>query len=297
MSTRYTLLFVVRIIVLTILLAACWTVAGLAVGLADSSQPGSQAGAMTALLSMCAMHAIVISYPLERSRWGGWRLVLTILVVYYGIVTFLSQIETLVFLKYLVDIVPAEMVPKFFMHGLIVAVVFAPLAVLVHGKIKGAAEAQEPNPRLVMPWTQWLWKVLLVAVVYVVIYVAFGALVFMPLAGAAYEEYYAGLQMPSWILPFQVLRGLLWIGVALPVIRMMKGAWWEAGLAVALLFSVLMSGTLLLPNEFMPAEIRRAHFVEVSSSNFLFGWIVVWVFHRRHGLRREPSQAQEADSS
>jgi len=296
MNTRSALLLVLKIIVLTILLFACWSAAALVVGLADSSQPASQAGVMTAMLSMCALHAVVISYPIVRSRWSGWQLVLTILVVYYGVVTFLSQIETVVFLNYLVDIVPAEMVPKFFVHGLVTAAVFAPLAVLVHGRIRGTAETRESNPRLVMPWTQWLWKVLVVAVVYVVIYFAFGSLVFIPLAGEAFEEYYAGLQLPPWMLPFQVLRGMLWIAVALPVIRMMKGAWWEAGLAVALLFSVLMSSALLIPNEYMPAEIRRAHFVEVLTSNFLFGWIVVLAFHRRHGLRRESSQAQEAVS-
>lgn len=291
MNARSALLLIVKVIVLTILLFACWSAAARVVGLADSSQPDTQAGAMTAMLSMCALHAVVISYPIVRSRWSGWPLLLTILVVYYGIVTFLSQIETVVFLNYLVDIVPADMIPRFFLHGLITAMVFAPLAVLVHGKIRGAAGIREPNPRLLMPWTQWVWKVIVIAVVYVVICFAFGALVFIPLAGGAFEEYYAGLQLPAWMLPYQVLRGMMWIAVALPVIRMMKGAWWEAGLAVALLFSVLMSSTLLIPNEYMPAEIRRAHFVEILTSNFLFGWIVVWTFHRRHGSRRVPSQA------
>jgi hypothetical protein len=62
----------------------------------------------------------------------------------------------------------------------------------------------------------------------------FGALVFIPLAGrlgpAALEEY-TNLEMPAWILPFQVLRGMLWVALTLPVIRMMKGRWWEIGLA------------------------------------------------------------------
>jgi hypothetical protein len=80
---------------------------------------------------------------------------------------------------------------------------------------------------------------------------------------------------------------MIWVALALPVIRMMKGRWWEAGLAVALLFSILMAASLLLPNEFMPEAIRMAHFWEVSSSNFLFGWIVVWLLNRHHGPLRE----------
>ena len=35
----------------------------------------------------------------------------------------------------------------------------------------------------------------------------------------------------------QVVRALLWLAIAVPVIKMMKGAWWESGLAVALLFA------------------------------------------------------------
>jgi len=111
----------------------------------------------------------------------------------------------------------------------------------------------------------------------VLIYIGFGMFVFQPLAGDAFQQFYAGLEMPSWILPFQALRALIWVALALPIIRMMKGAWWETGLAVSLLYSVLMGGLLLMPNPFMPEVICRAHFVEILTSNFVFGWIVVWV--------------------
>ena len=87
-----------------------------------------------------------------------------------------------------------------------------------------------------------------------------------------------------------MVRGMIWTALALPVIRMMKGDWWEAGLAVALLFSVLMGSLLLVPTEFMPPRIRLAHFVEVTSSNFLFGWLVAWILNSRQRSRRERFQ-------
>lgn len=31
----------------------------------------------------------------------------------------------------------------------------------------------------------------------------------------------------GWGMPFQALRALIWVALALPVIRMMKGAWRE----------------------------------------------------------------------
>lgn len=227
---------------------------------------------------------IVLSYPIIRSKWTGWRLVVTIFIVFFGITVFLTNIETVVFLQYFVEIIPVEDTPGLFINGAIMTAIFSPLAVLVHGRMKGPDELKESNLRLAMPWKEWIWKLLSIAVLYMIIYILFGMLVFQPLAGEAFQEYYAGLELPAWILPFQVFRGLLWTGLALPVVRMMKGSWREAGLTIALLFSVLMGSLLLVPTEFMPNIIRLAHFVEVSSSNFLFGWIVVLVLNIRHRI-------------
>jgi hypothetical protein len=123
-----------------------------------------------------------------------------------------------------------------------------------------------------------------------VLLILFGALVFLPLTGrldpAALEEY-TNMEMPAWILPFQALRAVLWAALTLPVIRMMKGRWWEAGLAVALLFSVLMGANLLRPTG-LPVGLQVAHLVEVFGENLLFGWIIVWLLHRRHGRNIPP---------
>ena len=69
---------------------------------------------------------------------------------------------------------------------------------------------------------------------------------------------------------------------ALPIIRMMKGSWWEAGLAVALLFAVPMNPGHLLSNLIMPEGVRIAHLLETAPSNFIFGWVVVGLLHRCH---------------
>ena len=133
---------------------------------------------------------------------------------------------------------------------------------------------------------QWVWKLALIGFSWVVLFILFGALVFLPLAGrlapAALEEY-TNMEMPAWTLPFQALRAVLWAALTLPVIRMMRGRWWETGLAVALLFSVLMGANLLRPAG-LPVGLQVAH-LEVFGENLLFGWIVVWLLHRRHGRR------------
>jgi len=40
---------------------------------------------------------------------------------------------------------------------------------------------------------------------------------------------------------------------------------------------VVMNSQLLLPNPLMPQEVRMVHLLETATSNFLFGWFVVWV--------------------
>lgn len=287
MSAKTTVMLVVKVLVLTLVLFVAFSIGAMAVGLGDTGQTADTIRTIVPMLIMCFLDTVVLSYPIIRSRWAGWRLVLTVFFVFYGVMTFMSQIETVVFLQYFTDIIPAEMIPGLFIQGAVTAAIFSPLAVLIHGRMRGGEEARGPNLRLVMPWMEWVWKLISIGVIYMVIYISFGMFVFMPLAGEAYQEYYGDLQMPGWILPFQMVRGMIWAALALPVIRMMKGRCWEAGLAVALLFSMLMSASLLLPNEFMPEAIRMAHFWEVSSSNFLFGWIVVWLLNRHHWSLRE----------
>ena len=119
------------------------------------------------------------------------------------------------------------------------------------------------------------------------IYFTFGY--FIAWQSAAVRAYYGGhdpgsffaqiasvlRDQPSLVL-LQVGRALLWTAIAVPIIRMMKGKWWEAGLAVALLFAAT-SSQLLLPNPLMPYDVRMAHLLETSTSNFLFGWLVVLI--------------------
>ena len=79
-----------------------------------------------------------------------------------------------------------------------------------------------------------------------------------------------------WLFGFQFLRGLLWVGLAVPVVRLMSGRRWEITLAVALVFA-LPALQLLFPNPFMPEAVRWIHLAETFPSNFLFGALTGWV--------------------
>lgn len=267
------------------------------------STGSEQAGAAVLLLAVCFLNTVVLTYIILRSRWAGLRLAVTIFIVFYGTMTVMPQIESVIFLTQL----PPELLPRLFLMGAIVAAVFSPLAILILGRIKGDT-LRPPTERLVMPASEWAWKLGVIAVMYVALYFTFGYYVAwqVPEVRAYYNGTDPGTfagQMQSvltetpWLPIIQVLRAMMWTALALPIIRMTKGAWWEAGLAVALLFSVVMNAQLLLPNPYMPDVVRMAHLVETASSNFVFGWLIVWLLHRHHSSLRELFQKGRSASA
>ncbi|HER24451.1 MAG TPA: hypothetical protein ENO17_05345 [Candidatus Atribacteria bacterium] len=228
--------------------------------------------------------ALVLGYPIIRTSWSGWRLICTVFLIYFGITTFMTQIEAVVFLQHLVDIIPTKDTFSLFFNGAVRAAILAPLIVVTHGKYFRTEEGIEQIVKIAMNIRQWIVKLSLVALIYTIIYILFGALVFKPLAGAAFDEYYAGLQMPPWIIPFQLIRGILFAFLAFPVISMLKGSFRETGWTVSLLFSVLLASLVLPPNEFMPPTIRFPHMIELFTSMFLFGWIVTKLFYQHRSV-------------
>ncbi len=196
----------------------------------------------------------------------------------------MSQIETAFFITRS----PPGLLPRLFLAGAIIAALFSALAVLILGKGRRAETDDRSEARLNMPVGQWIVKLSLIVIAYVVVYFTFGY--FIAWQNEAGRSFYrcsdpwsflaqirSVIRDTPMLLPLQAVRALLWTALAVLIIRVMKGEWWEAGLAVALSFTVLMNSQLLLPNPIMPQEVRMVHLLETASSNFLFGWLVVFV--------------------
>jgi hypothetical protein len=285
---------VLRVVALTIILFICFAVAAGAVGFAGNPQTSGQSGGgAIPLLAVCFLETVVMARLILRSRWTGWRLIAAIFFVFYGVTTFMPQIESAVFLTRL----PPGMLPRLFLMGALIAAPFSVLAVLILGKRKAEIVSDEGDSRLVMPASDWAWKLAVIAIVYVILYFTFGY--FIAWRNPAVREYYGGIdpgsvvsQMGSvvrdtpWLIPFQVLRAMCWVALALPVIRMMKGQWPETALSIGLLFAVVMNAQLLLPNPYMPEPVRMAHLLETASSNFIFGVFVGWLLAAPHRYTR-----------
>jgi hypothetical protein len=299
---KATVIIAIRLLALTVLYFICFAAVSAAVLPSPSEQPApAQAGAaLVALLAISVLNTLVLGYVILRSRWAGWKLILAVFFVFYGVITVMPQIETAFFVTRL----PPGMLPRLFLSGAIIAALFSPLAVLILGKRRPDGTEDESQARLNMPAGEWVGKLSLIVVAYVVIYFAFGY--FIAWKSPAVRAYYDGSDPGSFLaqmgavvrdtpllLPLQAVRAILWAVIAVPVIRMMKGEWWEAGLAVALLFAVVMNSQLLLPNPFMPQEVRMVHLLETATSNFLFGWIVVLVLR---GWRHSATEAASLSS-
>ncbi len=244
------------------------------------------------LIIVGAAHVIVLMLVILHSRWGVWKLMLATIYAYYGCVTLITQIETAYFLSELT--VNPEDLDSFFLMGLPPAVLFIPLAVLILRSGDRRSSDASPNDRLVMPLQQWLWKLAVLVVVYELLYL--GAGYFIAWQNPELRAFYGGtdrgsfllqvryiVQTDPWLVPFQVLRALLWVAFVLPVIRMTRGRLWQVAVVVALLMSVPQNIGHILPNPFIPQNsVRLSHMIETATSTFLFGLIVVWLLFRRH---------------
>jgi hypothetical protein len=273
---------IIRIVGLIALHFICFTFISAALLPHPSEEfTAAEAGAVvTGVLAVSILNTILLSYITLRARYTRWKLVLAIFLILYGVMTLMPQIETAFFVK-----LPSSMLPRLFLSGAVFAIVFSLLLVLILGPKRPEAYEEKSSSRLNMTPYEWLVKLCVIVVSYLVLYFTFGY--FIAWKSEAVRAYYGGndpgsflAQMSSvlrdtpLLVPLQVLRAILWSAIAAVIIRVMKGHWWEAGLAVALLFSV-MSAQLLIPNPFMPHDVRMVHLAETASSNFIFGWLVV----------------------
>lgn len=248
-----------------------------AVNLADVV-PEQAAGQMRGYIIIALVDTLIIAMLALRSRWTGWRLALAICFSLYGVMTFLAQVETAWFAPALttMQITPALLL-GLFLQTIPAVLIVVPLAVLLLGRWRtGVADLAEP-PSLPATFGSWAWRLAVIIVAYELLYFGFGWLVAWqnPDVRALYAEGANPVVFDRQrLIPFQALRALLWVAFALPVIRMTRGAPWQIGLVVGLLFALPMNIVHVLPNPLMSPSVQLSHFIETATSNLIFGWLL-----------------------
>jgi hypothetical protein len=182
--------------------------------------------------------------------------------------------------------------------GMPVAFIFVPLTVCILGK--GSSNEQMNSKTFVIPLRQWVLKLGGASIAYVLLYWFAGY--FIAWQNPELRAFYGspGAITPFWqhtsntlrsdpgLFPFQIMRSMIWVLCALPIIYGSKVNVWTTALLVGTLFTIPQNLGLIVENPLMPlASVRLSHLIETASSTFVFGLIVVWLLHREHKSFRD----------
>jgi hypothetical protein len=259
------------------------------------AQPGP-VDQLTGVIIVSAACTLVVILMIESSHWYGWKLAGAMSLSYYGAVTLVTQLEAWYFLYG--RTVGSELMPRLFLQGLPAAFLFVPIAVVLWRVHKLAGEFP-PLPS--MPLKEWLWKLGVIILAYLVLYHLAGYFIAWqnPEVRAFYNQ--PGPALPffkqmlnllvedPWLNPYQALRALIWTACALPILRGSRWKLWSTALVVGLLFSVPQNIGHILPNSLIPSNsVRMSHLLETASSTFIFGLIVAWLLFPKKTVSNDP---------
>jgi hypothetical protein len=242
----------------------------------------SQSG-MQWLLLICLLNTGVIMIFIFNSQVNGWRLVKLLFLITFGIQFFMSQIETVWFNDALK--MPVNSILAVVTGGALMGMAFAIAAVWAMGKFN---ETSGPQVVVNKPEAKSLITRILLLAVFIWPMVYFLAGYFIAWQFDDIRQYYTGTtamdgffvmmqeNFRSGLFLFQVIRGFLWVVIALIVLYPLNGSMPRRAIILGLLLSLLGGSQLILPNPIMPEMVRTGHLLEITISNFVWGLLLAW---------------------
>ncbi len=234
------------------------------------------------LVLVALADTLLFTYVVKHSQWKGWKEWMAIFCILYGFVYVLTAFESV----YLGSILTAMVAAGLLINGAIVSVIFSAVIVWVLGQ--RAINAEALSPRLVMRTIEWIWKIVLAAIVYLLVFIIFGLLIYYPIAQALDPTALAAEQSiassaAALVFPIELMRGALWMIFSVPTVVSLRFGWRKTAVVIGLLLAVPLSGASMLSTS-MSLGLQIAHFVELFTENLVFGFIVVWILHLRSRL-------------
>ncbi len=274
---------------LSILMMIFW-IAGLTIGnmifpsnLMEMSSDSNSSLPMFFLV--CALNAGIILYFINSAWLTGWKLAGIIFLVSFGIQYFMSQIETVWFNESLK--LSRNAILAIVSGGAVMTLLFSPAATWLTGNFSPSHDSG--NGILKWDLKRMFMRIILISVViWPAVYFLAGYLIAWQFTEV--RLYYSGTaeiasffsimkdNVESGLYFFQIFRGVCWILIGLIVIGSIKGTWIHKGIILGLLFAILGSSGLILPNPVMPDMVRMAHLIETAPSSFIWGFIISWFF-------------------
>lgn len=289
---RQYLIWLIKIAGLTILYIPIWIAGAMFIqdGLPDVKPEPGLVSDTTGMLFLALVNTLLIISLIVTSKWRGWKLALVLAVAYYGSFTFITQIETWYFLSGIT--VSSELISALFLMGLTVPLLFIPIAILISGYWKDEGTVSDLK-LLDMPVKQFLIRLTVIAILYVIIYWIAGY--YIAWQNPELRSFYGsqGEIMPFWdhtiqtlsdtpdLLILQLFRGTLFALFVYPVIRGSSVSPWITALIIGSLLAIPSLGHIIANPLIPSAEVRFTHMIETIPSTFLFGVIITLIFHRK----------------
>jgi hypothetical protein len=282
---------VVICVIVAVVTTISWvigTLVGNAITQSTPPPPEDMGAAGLAFLAVCAFNSVLVTVLLEStSRFRGIKRGLALIIYVFGIQFLLPQMETFFFASAIK--ITTGQATAILISGAIVSVVTMIAGMAVYKVMIGFAKESQ-HFRVSVKKTSSLLVALLALVGYPFLYLTFGY--YIAWQNESLRVYYTGsTELASWfhqvsesfstgVYFFQVLRALIWIAVTVPVAAMLKGRPGIQYAVIGILSALLPTSLLFIPNPFMPWEIAMTHFIETSTSNFVWGALIVWAFNK-----------------
>lgn len=161
----------------------------------------------------------------------------------------------------------------------IVSAAVAGILALLFGRPSGAVMSRTES----RPVIGWLWRLLVAAFLYVVLYLVVGGINYVLVTRPYYESHAGSLTVPSaqTILLYEPVRGLLIALSVVPLTRALRGRDIRMANAAAITGLLLfVAGGLvpLLPQASLPLFVRIASLWEIFAQNFPTGVACAYLF-------------------
>ena len=257
---------IVRAVVAFLAICLIQVVAGMLVAMKPHPVPHLlQWMLLTNAVIVAALTAVAL-----RSEWRGWKLGAVIASIPLAIEA-VNLLEGVFFLT------SSEIEwGKVLLFSVISAVLAVPVWALLFGR-RTEAPPEHYHPIQSKSRAERAWKFAVSDVSYIFLYLVAGLIIFPYV-----KEFYATQHLPAMgtIVGLQLLvRGPVFVVLCLLLVRMLGLPRLGGALAVGAVFALLIGvAPLLMPNPYFPDAVRWVHFGEVTSSNFVFGAIVGWLW-------------------
>ena len=256
---------VFRILAATLFLTLLYWIAGWVFG--DISGSKIHILALLSNLLVC----LVLGYYIRFTNKSFWQLSFSVFLIYYLIGHFNLYVEAYIF-----NVTSRSETLFDNWIGLFISAIISPILVLLFMQNEGSATNKRKfRTRNIF---QWIWRILVSDIIYLVFYVSAGLIlsIALPEVIAFYDGKLPSMDLMIYTQLF--LRGFVFTLIAIIIVRSMNQNLLKRSVFVGVVFAVLGAvAPLLPPSELMPQYVRLGHGIEVSISNFLFGFTIGWL--------------------